>query len=239
MYKLLRKLIPNEFIYKMKRKMGVPDQTSSFLRLKKLGFSPTNVLDIGAYEGKWALEFSKLFPEANILMIEGQEQKSNQLLEISKKIKNSSVKIALLGAEKKAIEFNIYETASSIFKEDNNPTTITETIELQLLDDIIANSTFKKCDFIKLDTQGAELEILKGGSLALSHAEVVLMEVSMLGIYKNAPLVDEVIQFMKSKNFVLYDICSIMRRPYDDALFQSDFLFVKENHFLRNSTRWQ
>ena len=34
---------------------------------------------------------------------------------------------------------------------------------------------------------------------------------------------------MKKKNFVVYDILGGSNRPYDNALFQGDFLFVKEN----------
>lgn len=236
--KIIRQLIPDKLVSDLKKKLGVPNQESSFLRLKNLGFLPNTILDIGAYEGNWTEEISAIFPKAHVLMIEGQKNKKDILLKKSKNIPNSKVKIALLGAETKKVEFNVYETASSVFKEDNQTNAETEQIELILLDTIVLGTEFEQSDLIKLDTQGYELEILKGGTNVLKSAKVVLMEVSMLGIYKDAPLIDEVIGFMKVKGFVLYDICSIMRRPYDKALFQSDFLFLKEDHLLRSSTRW-
>lgn len=236
--KIIRRLIPDKLVHDLKKKLGVPNQESSFLRLKNLGFKPSTIIDIGAYEGTWTEEITILFPEAHILMIEGQKNKEQILLKKSKNIPNSNVKIALLGAETKKVEFNIYETASSVFKEDNETNAETEQIELILLDTLVVGTEFEHSDLIKLDTQGYELEILKGGPSVLRSAKVVLMEVSMLGIYKGAPLIDEVIGFMKLNGFVLYDICSIMRRPYDQALFQSDFLFLKEDHLLRSSTRW-
>ncbi|QXU42329.1 hypothetical protein [Pedobacter sp. D749] len=118
-YKMIRRLIPNRFVNNLKNQFGVPNQKSSLLNLKKLGFNPVNILDIGAYEGNWALEMKSIFPKSNILMIEAQEAKREILLEKSKLIKNSSVVIALLGATEKEVEFNIYETASSVYKEDN------------------------------------------------------------------------------------------------------------------------
>jgi FkbM family methyltransferase len=237
--KLIRKLIPNKFVNNLNIKLGVPSQRSSLVNLKKLGFSPINVLDVGAYEGHWASEMKSIFPDTKILMIEGQETKRSILLEKSKFIKDSSVAIALLGAEEKEVEFNIYETARSVYKEDNETTAKTKTIKLALLDDVVSNSSFNNnIDFIKLDTQGYELQILKGASKVLQSVQMVLMEVSLLGIYKDAPLAQDVIAYMKSKGFVLYDICSLMRRPYDNALFQADFLFIKEDHILRASTRW-
>jgi len=234
----LKKLVPASLKQYIKSSSGAPDQRSSLMRLKNLGFNPKTIIDIGAYEGNWALEIHSLFPQASIMLIEGQVNKEKILLEKVKNLTGSTVKIALLGAEAKEVEFNIYETASSVFKEDNITGAQTEKIQLQLLDNLAKNSQFERPDFIKLDTQGYELEILKGGKHTLAHAQAVLMEVSLLGIYKGAPLVDEVISFMKANGFILYDICSIIRRPYDHALYQSDFLFIKQDHRLRASTRW-
>ena len=91
---------------------------------------------------------------------------------------------------------------------------------------------------IKLDTQGYELEVLKGGENTFKNAKAVLMEVSLLDIYKDSPLVSDVVAYMAERNFFLYDICSLMRRPLDGALYQSDFLFIKKDSELRNNKRW-
>lgn len=235
---IITRFIPNRFIKYLKNTFGVPSQESSLLKLKRLGFEPKNILDIGAYEGHWAKEIAVIFPNAHILMVEGQKAKEDILLKKSREIPNISLRIALLGATTKNVDFNIYETASSVFKEDNETNAKTEQVTLELLDDVVANTRFEKADFIKLDTQGYELEILKGGAKTLQSAQMVLMEVSLLGIYKGAPLVNEVIVFMKNNGFILYDICTLMRRPYDNALYQSDFLFIKQDHSLRTSTRW-
>lgn len=235
----LKRLIPDNFITFLKNKLGVPSQQSSFVRLKNLGFNPKNIIDIGAYEGNWTTDIKTLFPDAHVLMIEGQENKKSILLEKINSISNTTLTIALLGAERKSVKFNIYESASSVFTEDNETDATEEFITLSLLDDVVKGTSFEQVDLIKIDTQGYELEILKGGQNVLSSAQCVLLEVSLLGIYKEAPLVAEVIAYMKQNGFVLYDICSLMRRPYDKALFQSDFMFLKEDHHLRSSTRWR
>jgi hypothetical protein len=82
------------------------------------------------------------------------------------------------------------------------------------------------------------LEILKGGEKTLANAEFVLLEVSFLDIYIDCPLVSDTITFMKQRGFVVYDICTLMKRPLDNALFQSDFLFVKEKSNFRTNKRW-
>ena len=236
---VIKGMIPDKIVNALRDKLGVPGQHKSFNNLKAIGYLPKTVLDIGAYEGHWSREFKTIFPDAAILMIEGQQSKDVKLQEASNSLINTTYKIALLGSEEKEVEFNIYETASSVLTEDNETNAKVENRNLQLLDKVVKDTPFKRPDFIKIDTQGYELEILKGGLNTLKYAEMVLMEVSLLNIYNNCPLVHDVIIFMKAQGYVLYDICSLIKRPYDRALYQSDFLFIKETSALRASTRWQ
>jgi hypothetical protein len=113
-----------------------------------------------------------------------------------------------------------------------------ESRKLTTLDTIVDQKAIDGSVLIKIDTQGYELEILKGATQFLQKADVVLLEVSLLNIYIDSPLVDEVMFFMKEKGFYLYDICSIIRRPLDGALYQSDFIFVTKNFLNRDSTKW-
>ena len=236
--KLIKQLIPNSFKAKWRSALGVPSQETSFDRLQKLNFKPKLVLDIGAYEGHWALQFHQIFPEAEILMFEGQLAKEPILKILNQKNPSIHYKMDLLGAKKQEVTFHIYETASSVLAEANITGAKLETRTLSTLDELLKGTPFEKPDFIKIDTQGYELAILQGGLHTLSHANVVLLEVSLLPIYEQCPLVDEVLLFMKLQGFVLYDICSLMRRPLDEALFQSDFLFVRIDAELRKDHRW-
>jgi FkbM family methyltransferase len=235
---LLRRLIPQKTKNKLREKLGVPGQGTSFRNIKRLGFSPKFCLDIGAYQGTWTSDFKQIFPECAIMMIEGQNSKEPYLIKTQNVHPGVNYKIALLGAAEADVSFNIYESASSVLTEHHDTGAKTETRRLVTLDNLLAPESRNKPDFIKIDTQGYELEILKGGEKALAHAEFVLLEVSFLDIYVNCPLAIDVINFMKQHGFVIYDICSLMRRPLDRALFQSDFLFVKENSTFRNDKRW-
>lgn len=238
MLQILKRFIPSSFKNQLKEKLGVPSQEHTFKILKKLGYQSKLVLDIGAYEGTWAESFLTIFPEAKILMLEGQESKKTILQQKSEVNKQLDFRIALLGSAEQEVEFNIYETASSVLKENNETGAKTETRTLITLDQLSINTPFAQPDLIKIDTQGYELEILKGAEKTMQLAQFILLEVSLIDIYKNCPMVAEVMAFMQAKGFVLYDICSLMRRPFDKALYQSDFLFIKEASMFRADKRW-
>lgn len=61
-------------------------------------------------------------------------------------------------------------------------------------------------DFIKIDVQGYELEVLRGGVEALSQSIGCELEVSFIEIYKDQPLFAEVDQWMRSKGYFLADL---------------------------------
>jgi hypothetical protein len=86
---------------------------------------------------------------------------------------------------------------------------------------------------MKLDVQGFELEILKGGKKALGASEVVIMEASLLEYNEGAPLFADVVAFMRQEGFEVYDFCGQNRRETDHALFQTDVVFARRESGLR------
>ena len=67
-------------------------------------------------------------------------------------------------------------------------------------------STIDDIDFIKIDTQGSELDILKGAFESLNHSWGVEIEVEFQELYKNQPLFTDVDIFLREQGFELFDI---------------------------------
>ena len=65
--------------------------------------------------------------------------------------------------------------------------------------------------FIKIDVQGAELEILKGGIKTLQNVMGLEVEVNFKEIYKNMPLYSEIESFLKEQGFALIDYTNLYR----------------------------
>jgi len=67
----------------------------------------------------------------------------------------------------------------------------------------------------------------------------ILAKVNLIDLHKGAPLLDELVLFMRNEGFVAYDICGLARRPLDNALWQADLIFVPRESALRADKQWQ
>ena len=54
---------------------------------------------------------------------------------------------------------------------------------------------------IKIDTQGSELDIIKGGKNIISQAKYVILELSLKEYNKNAPNITDTISYMNLLGF--------------------------------------
>jgi FkbM family methyltransferase len=76
-------------------------------------------------------------------------------------------------------------------------------IETVRLDDV---SEIEDCDFIKIDVQGGELEVLKGAPRLLERAIVVHTEAEFAPVYRDQPLFGDIDSFLRSSGFELIDL---------------------------------
>jgi FkbM family methyltransferase len=205
------------------------------VRLRDLGFAPTGILDVGAYEGNFSRGARQIFREAYILMIDALAEKGLELADICREVGNADCLIAMLGdREMDASSFfvvnaeivtDLIKTGSSKFKENSNFPIEERTLPQRTLGSVLADrdQTFQ---LLKLDVQGAELDVLRGLGHHLSKVEVILMEISLVNYNKGAPLIDVVLSELSGMGFVVYDIVE-ERRDLGGRLLQIDGLFVR------------
>ena len=100
--------------------------------------------------------------------------------------------------EEKRLNYSDY-----LFKESFAPQ---EEIVLatETIDDLFEDKKIPKVDFLSIDTQGAELLILKGGAEMLARSTIaVYCEVNFVDLYRDAPLFGDLDSFMRENGFML------------------------------------
>ena len=204
-------------------------------KVKKTGFSPQAILDIGAYQGEWTKAAAVTFEQSQILMLEAQESMEPTLAAFhGYDASRFQYEIALLGAEGgQEREFHIVEsewgtTGSSMFPELTDFPSRTTKRVTRTIDAIIAERGFPGADLIKVDVQGAELEVLRGALEALKQAEFVCLELSTMEYNQGVPRAGEVIKFMVEHGFEIFD-CFDSRFDSAGNHVQMDMTFIKAN----------
>ena len=224
-----------------KLQQGVLSMWGSLQNLKSNGFAPRAVIDVGAWIGDWTEHVHTIFPDAQFLMVEANPAKKPGLEAIASRLGPSvRLRMALLGPEARAgVPFYAMEAGSSVLPENTNFDRQELALEMTTLDAVSEAVTSEGPLMLKVDVQGYELEVLRGGARTLARADVVLLEVSLLEYNQGAPLMPEVVAFMNSAGFVPYDVCGQFRRETDTALCQIDIMFVRRDSALRaKKTFW-
>jgi FkbM family methyltransferase len=85
---------------------------------------------------------------------------------------------------------------------------VVRTVELPIrrLDGLIASGEMPQPDFVKIDTQGSELNILKGCGEKLRNLVGVRLEAQLRPLYKGQPTFFDIYHFMSKAGLILRDI---------------------------------
>jgi FkbM family methyltransferase len=196
--------------------------------------NPTVIYDIGANSGEWTQRALHVFPNARYEEFEANSQH-----------RRPGRHIVLLGdTEKEATFYKAIgdgvggNTGASMYLEVSQHYTpgrfVEETLSMIPLDTYVEKHNLPYPDFMKLDVQGAELDILRGATACMANTKYILMEVSLHRWNKDAPMIEDVMSYMASKDFELIDI--VDTHFVTNYLNQVDVIFAHKSTGLRKQS---
>lgn len=141
---------------------------------------------------------------------------------------------------------SLYKTRMEYFgrfvNRDNGMTASERKIAVKTLDEVAAEARISHADFIKLDTEGAELDVLVGGKNILNSGGVlgILSEIRFHQEINQSPPFASLDGFLREQGFRLYDIQanrhSRLALPYPQ---QADYRLPTGERFFAYTTRGQ
>jgi FkbM family methyltransferase len=174
----------------------------------KFNLKVKNIAHIGAHNGKEVKVYKKLFPTSKIHLFEPNKLSFQILLNNLKNESNVQLHNIALGNKNEKKMLNIsteFPNTSSLLTpklhKDYYPEVIfdnKEIVKLKRFDSL----NLKNINFMSIDTQGFELEVLKGAAKNLEFIDYLIVEINRKPLYDDSPLEKDIDKFLKSHNFV-------------------------------------
>jgi FkbM family methyltransferase len=90
-------------------------------------------------------------------------------------------------------------------------------INVTTLDEWCRANGVDRVDAIKLDVQGAELDVLRGATSTLTEVQLLEIEVEFNPIYKSQPLFGDVDAFLRDQGFMLWTLDNLVHYSAGDG----------------------
>ncbi|KAA0592938.1 FkbM family methyltransferase [Azospirillum lipoferum] len=203
--------------------------------LQNGGFNPATVFDVGAQFGTPPL--INVFPHAHHVMFEPVAECEHALQSLCAKLKSAEYHMAAVTAQSGPINLWISKNRlySTIGDNPHEEGEVYRTVNGISLNDIRSNSNFKGPYLVKVDVDGAEIEVLKGATSLITKESVFVVEATLLD---ENPRFSKIINFFEPFDFIPYDVVDFLYRPADSGLWQVDLILVHKDSPYRALKTW-
>ncbi|MBA0884757.1 FkbM family methyltransferase [Flavobacterium undicola] len=204
--------------------------------IKRMGFIPKHIVDIGANHGTWTRTALFHFPEAYYTLVEPQYWMEESVRDILDE--NNKVKFFPVGAGDKDTvrQFTIVDRDDSCsfrYITAQAKKEGFEQIEIPVvtLNRLLLDSQLPIPDIIKIDAEGLDVEVLNGASNFFGKTEIFMVEAGVVNkIFDNSFL--KIINFMDENGYRLFEITDLNRPFKPQVLWLVELVFVKKNGFI-------
>lgn len=195
------------------------------------------VFDVGANDGETVQEFIERFPSARVFAFEPYAACCEIL---DRKFRGQAaiqIQNIALGEDRGTSELNLYSgnRMNSLLRLDDGPGNVmgksftragSVKVRREALDFFCTDSGIDRIDVLKIDTQGYDLQVLKGARRLLEEKRIktILLEVNFVPMYKRQATFSELHEFLSSFGYRFVDFYNQVRP--DDYTAWCDACYV-------------
>ncbi|MBY0425693.1 MAG: FkbM family methyltransferase [Cytophagales bacterium] len=186
------------------------------------------IFDVGGNVGQSIIEFKKHFPKATIYSFEPVKSTFDKLKVESSKFANVFCNHFGMGSSPGQLEIFIEQFSfwNSILPVDGGAQGASkETINIRTVDDFMNENKIIEIDLLKTDTEGFDLEVLKGATNALRNKSInfIFSEVGFHPNDKRHTNLHELIVYLREYDYYFYSLYNLQGEGtswmYANALF--------------------
>ncbi len=232
--KIEKLLLMMRFVWRFPRVKGAWPKYE-YIKPWLADLAPATVVDIGVNHGQFLHLASRLWPGADIIGVEPNAALAEKAIGIYAGNSRVRVEACAVGAEDGTID--LFVTAndqnSSIHKptaafhddRSNDGVVRTDPVKLARLDGLLDGA--KGPMLLKIDVQGAELEVLQGAGDRLDDVTVIIIESPFEVSYDGAAGFDEIYRFLTARGFAYEGALGQLNSKHTGRVRQEDSIYVR------------
>lgn len=227
-----RKIAIQKKVYRFLKKRGyvfhMHNLLGLFIFLEENQIKIKEVLDIGAHAGEWSQYLREIDSDLSFVLIEPNSIHNDSISKRGFKVHNE----LLSDKVKDVVFFSSGTTGDSYYPEldEQGKTQPERKMKTITLDGFYENnSDLPVPDLIKLDVQGAELDVIRGGKRTIERSQIVLLELPVIPYNLGAPSLTETVNFMLKMNFI--PVFLTESHNIRDVIVQLDLAFMNGKLF--------
>lgn len=221
-------------------KISIFDNFFYPITIKNINKKKINFLDVGA-AGELIPRWKRVSDSLYLICFEPDKTAFKKLTAKISKKSGVVFNKALSSSVSKKIIYNcldpekssLYKPNFGFLKKFHNPERYSIKKKLQIYTDTLDNQKNINVDFIKLDTQGSELDIIRGGKKLLEQCIGIEIEVEFQEIYKKQPLFGDIHKILESKGFEFVDFTEKVYWSYLNSKLSGSKLVFANALFVR------
>jgi FkbM family methyltransferase len=195
------------------------------------------VLDVGANTGQFASYIHTLLPNARIYSFEPLADCYGELVRRMGNVPGfRAFNLALGDTNGTAMmQRNEFSPSSSLLSMEtlhknafpHTERTQTEEVQIRRLDELKGDIEIVDNVLIKMDVQGSEDKVIKGGRELMPRASVLIIETTFYPLYQGQALFDDIYDMLRQDGFVFMGCEGAIRDPRDGVILQCDSIFLR------------
>ena len=183
-----------------------------------------NIMEVGSLDANDSLFFKKCFPNANVYAIEGLPDNYEKYMQNLKNIKCYNVVIANKDGD---IDFyvkningihGIYDRGQEYGNKKIN-------VKCYKLETFCKQNNIKSIDMMKIDVEGATLDILQSMGDLLKSVKIMHIETEDAEFFKGQSVHKEVLNYLNQNGFMMIDLTGV---EIYKGLYQHDSVWISK-----------